>query len=354
MTAIPYSLRFFRACCVLALALSARSHAQTLKLNWTELPRIPDPTGFAGAFAGTSGGALLVAGGANFPGAMPWEGGTKAWYDSIFVLPKPGDAWLAGFKLPRAIAYGISVTTPEGVLCAGGAEARHHSRDVFLLSWRHEQIVIKAFPQLPRPLANGCGALVGHIFYVAGGTESPDATNALSCFWSLDLAEANPRWRELEPWPGSGRMLAVAGVSGEAFYLFSGVELSVGAAGKPTRNYLKSAYCFRPGQGWKAIADLPRAAAGAPSPAIEFQQQLLLVSGDDGASVNIEPKSAHPGFPREVLAYEPRTDRWTRLDPSPLSRATAPVVSWRGMAVIPSGEVKPGHRTPEVWALETP
>jgi hypothetical protein len=29
-----------------------------------------------------------------------------------------------------------------------------------------------------------------------------------------------------------------------------------------------------------------------------------------------------------------------------------PVVEWRGRAVIPGGEVRPGIRTPEVWTLD--
>ena len=53
--------------------------------GWERLPSLPDREGFAGLFAGVSGGALLVAGGANFPDAKPWEGGKKVWYDTVFV-----------------------------------------------------------------------------------------------------------------------------------------------------------------------------------------------------------------------------------------------------------------------------
>src|SRR5690242_1857271 len=95
--------------------------AESLSLNWSSLPPIPDTNGFAGPFAGVSGGALVVAGGANFPQAMPWEGGRKVWYDSVFVLPEPAGAWRSGFKLPRPVGYGVSVTTTRGILCAGGA-----------------------------------------------------------------------------------------------------------------------------------------------------------------------------------------------------------------------------------------
>ncbi len=53
---------------------------------WTKLPSLPDREGFAGSFAGSHNGALIVAGGANFPGKRPWEGGAKTWHDSVFVL----------------------------------------------------------------------------------------------------------------------------------------------------------------------------------------------------------------------------------------------------------------------------
>ena len=321
-------------------------------LNWKQLPPLPDPVGFAAPFAGVSGGALIVAGGANFPGAMPWEGGTKVWHDSIYVLSKPDGEWRTGFKLPRPVGYGVSVSTPMGIVCAGGSDARQHLRDVLTLRWVDGRIETKTLSSLPRPLANACGALLHHTLYIAGGTGSPDATNALRNFWSLNLAETNPQWRELEPWPGPARMLAVAGADGNAFYLFSGVELRGDANGKPVRHYLKDAFRFAPDQGWRQVADLPRATVAAPSPAILRDGKLLVVSGDDGGLVNFEPKSAHPGFPRDVLAYNPPADKWTRLEASPLSRATVPVVEWNGMAVIPNGEVKPARRTPEVWGLK--
>lgn len=320
-------------------------------LNWEQFTALPDPVGFAAPFAGVSGGALIVAGGANFPGAMPWEGGRKVWHDSIFVLPHPNGAWLTGFNLPRPAGYGVSVSTLWGIICAGGSDERQHLRDVFTLCWENGKIEVKPLPPLPRPLANSCGALLQHTMYLAGGTESPDATNALSNFWSLNLAEPHPQWRELEPWPGPARMLAVAGTSGDSFYLFSGAELRSDAAGRPVRRYLKDGYQFTPVKGWRRIADLPRSVVAAPSPAIAYEDKLLLVSGDDGTLVNFEPKSAHPGFPKDVLAYDPRADRWTRLGDSPLSRATVPVVEWNGLAVIPNGEAKPGRRTPEVWGL---
>jgi N-acetylneuraminate epimerase len=326
--------------------------AQSESLKWKQLPSLPDKIGFAAPFAGVSEGALIVGGGANFPGAMPWEGGTKVWYDSLFVLPKTDGPWVTGFKLPHPVGYGVSVTTKDGVLCAGGSDARQHYQDVFRLRWRDGKIETENLPSLPRAMANGCGALVGKIFYVAGGIERPDSTNALKTFWALDLGEKKPQWRQLEPWPGPARMLSVAGASKDSFYLFSGVELSGDAAGKPVRRYLKDAYYFTSGRGWKQIADLPRATVAAPSPASLHEGKLHIVSGDDGELVNFEPKSKHPGFPKDVLAYDVKADAWERIEDATVSRATAPTVEWHGMTVILNGEAKPGVRTPEVWGLK--
>jgi sialidase-1 len=318
-------------------------------LNRKQLPPLPDSSGFAGAFAGASGGALIAAGGANFPRGLPWEGGKKIWYDSIFVLPKPEAQWLTGFKLPRPMGYGVSITTSNGVICAGGGNAEKNFRDVFLLRWVDSKIETTTLPELPQPMANGCGALVGSTVYLAGGIQTPDATDTLKTFWSFDLASSQKGWHELDPWPGPGRMLAVAGTDGDAFYLFSGAELRAGADGKPIRRYLTDAYCFTPHIGWKKLSELPRAAVAAPSPAVWARGHLLIVSGDDGESVNFEPKSQHPGFPKDVLVYDPKLDQWTRWAGSEISRATAPIVEWHHQPVVVSGEIRPGYRTPQVW-----
>ncbi|MDA1277903.1 MAG: galactose oxidase [Verrucomicrobia bacterium] len=320
-------------------------------MNWSQLPKIPDREGFAAPFAGVSGGALIVAGGANITGEKWNEPFVKTWYDSVFVLTKPGGRWLRTGKLPRKTDYGVSITVNDGVLCFGGSDATQHFSSSFRLAWKSGEIKTTALPQ---PCANACGALLGHTIYIAGGIESPTATTALHTFWMLDLDAPEPIWVELDPWPGPERMLAVAGVQDGSFYLFSGAKLSADADGKPVREFLRDAYRFTPGQGWKRLADLPRAAVAAPSPAPALGSILAIFSGDDGLNVAFQPVKEHPGFPRNALLYDTKTDGWTALDNVPFSRATVPAVAWQDRVVIPNGEVRPRVRTPEVWSLRVP
>jgi N-acetylneuraminate epimerase len=235
------------------------------------------------------------------------------------------------------------------MICVGGGDATNNYRDVFCLRWVNGQIETTTLPSLPQPMANGCGALVGHKIYLAGGLATPTAANTLKTFWALDLTTDQPAWHELPPWPGPSRMMAVAATQDDTFYLFSGAEYYAGADGKPARRYLTDAYSYTPGNGWKKLSDLPRAAVAAPSPAVLSKGHLFIVSGDDGKLTNFEPKSQHPGFPKNVLVYDPVRDQWAQVNGSPLSRATAPVVEWRARAVIVNGEVRPGYRTPEIW-----
>ncbi len=322
-------------------------------LTWSELPSLPDAEGFAGPFAGTHNGTLVVAGGANFPDKMPWEGGTKVWYDRIFVLEKPDGSWREAGALPRPLGYGVSLSTSNGILCIGGSDAKQHYADCFRLQWSQGKLSTVALPSLPQACANFCGALIDNTVYVAGGLESPTATKTLKTFWSLDLSDSSARWQELEPWPGAARMLAVAAVQDKTFFLCSGTDLHADSDGKPVREYLKNAYNYRPGHGWKQIADMPRAAVAAPTPAPAMGQSTFLVlSGDDGMLVDFQPPERHPGFPKSILAYHTLTDAWRTIGVIPVGHVTTSIVRWNNRFVMPSGEIRPGKRSPIVRSID--
>ena len=348
---------YFTGIIMVALAIASTASAGDTTpaplLRWESLPPIPDREGFASPFAGSHNGALIVAGGANFPDKRPWEGGTKIWYDSVFVLTAPNQPWKTGFKLPCPVAYGVSLTTQGGIICIGGGNAKRHFQDVFRLTWDGTTIHTTPLAELPKPCAFMCGAIVNHTIYITGGIDKPDATECLNTFWSLDYADAKAQWKELDPPPQSpARMLSVAASCGGSFFRFTGARLFPGQGGKPVREYLRDAWCYTPGHGWKRLADMPRPAVAAPSPApVSARGRILVISGDDGVNVKFKPETEHPGFPRNVLAYDPAADTWNDVGQVPFSRGTVPAVPWGDRIVIPNGEARPGYRSPEVWSL---
>ncbi len=349
-------MRFFEAQTLYAVTLVVTISieivaAEPVSSGWSKLPSLPNDEGFAGMFAGTSNGALIVAGGANIPKDKWSDVFQKVWHDTIFVLDTPNGKWKSEFRLPRPRGYGLAISANNSLMCFGGSDATRHYSDSFCLEWVDGRIITKPLPSLPIPCANTCGALVQRIVYIAGGIEMPPSTTAMHNFWSLDLDAKELAWKELPTWPGPERMLAVAGASHDAFYLFSGTSLSSNSAQKPVRTYLRDAYRYKSNEGWTRISDLPRSAVAAPSPAASIGSKLIVYSGDDGVNVAFNPINAHPGFPRDGLVYDVASDSWTVQDNGPFSRATASTVVWQNDYVVPSGEVRPRVRTPEVWSL---
>lgn len=356
------------SCFLLPVIVSAQKKPAPYPMAWGQLAPIPDQFGFAGSFAGVSNNALLVAGGANFPdGGAPWTGSKKAWTDQIFVLNKPSGKWKLAGKLPQPLGYGVSITWHNKLICIGGSNASGHVAAVTALSYTNGKIIFEDWPALPQPLANTCGALIGHHMYIAGGLPAPDAKATADVFWTLDLSKPQSGWTKLETWPGPPRILSVAGSLNGVFYLFSGTGLE-DLAGTAHRKYLRDAYAYTPGKGWKKLADLPRAVVAAvPALAINGNE-LLVFGGDDGVLADSASvlKERHPGFSDAVLSYHIQTDKWTtagkiktqkRPDAAvnPNKSLWAPVtttsVIWHGNLIIPGGEVRPAVRTPRVLTL---
>lgn len=311
-------------------------------LNWSELPPIPDPRGFAGSFAGVSDGSLIVAGGTHFIDKMPWEGGTKLWYDTVHELKAPDGEWKVIGKLPKPNGYGVSLTTPNGLVIIGGGNATTHFREVVWLTRN-------SGPNLPEPCAFMAGCTHDDVIYIAGGIETPTSTSAMNTFWKLDLKKENGRWEELPPCPGKPRILACMAAADGAVHLFSGAALHAGKDGKAEREWLNDAWRYKPATGWEKLPDMPRVAVAAPSPAPVVDGKILVIGGDDGANANFEPKSKHPGFPRDVLAFDLKTQSWSKAGEVPFSLVTTNAVLWNGQIVIPGGEARPGVRSPQVW-----
>lgn len=376
--------------------------------SWDELPSLPPPAGqtralgVAGPFAGVHRDALIVAGGANFPDRLPWDGGAKVWWDDIWVLerrPDGGVGWVSDrtFRLPRPLGYGVTISTPEGLVLIGGHDVERCHAEVLLLSWdpQNREIRRAALPSLPAPLTFMSGAIIGRTIYVAGGQQAMKGAVPTNVFWALDLARAGQpgasTWRSLPSWPGPPRVLSVASAQhsarGEEFFLFSGRAPEPGRA---TR-LLTDAYAYDPRTGtWRTLPSVGGGAGvcimGAAATPVGAEA-IWVFGGDRGdlfreleahdlaiealrrklettagaARAPLEADIAarlaakrkvydrHPGFAREILAFDTRRETWRVVDTIPqASPVTTEAVKWDDAVVLPSGEIGPGIRTPRL------
>jgi N-acetylneuraminate epimerase len=316
--------------------------------EWKSIAALPDREGFAGSYAGSSHGTLLVAGGANFPDKGPAEGGVKVWYDQVFALDAVDGKWQIAGKLPRPLGYGVSISYGNAVICVGGSDASKHYADVFRLEWHAGMLLTTTLPSLPQAIANMSGALVGNVLYIVGGQATPSSTEALTTVWQIDLSSTSPRWRAAQPLPGGGRIFAVVASFDEKLWVVGGAALMQSSEGKSQRKYLIDGYFNDTTTHWHQIAELPLPVTAAASPAPSDDRGFFVLGGDDGTQVGI-PATQHQGFSNQVLHYDVQKNRWTDAGRMPAPRVTLPCVNWQGVWVLPSGERLPGVRSPQVW-----
>ncbi len=319
-----------------------------MSMRWSRIPESPNAPGVGGAFLGTSGDLLLMAGGSNFPTKPAWEGGAKVWHDTVYTIGPRNRKWTEAGKLPRPIGYGVGISIRQGLLTIGGANAERHYQDCYVLSIEEGELKVRPFPFLPRPLAYAAGALVGSKVIVAGGTERPDATAASSTAYAIDLANLTGGWKELPLWAGSGRMLAQAAGTKDTFFLFGGVALTAGAKGAE-REYLSDCHAFTLGKEWRRLAPLPRPIAAAPTPCPFVGEQALLLGGDDGTLAGKVEGAKHPGFSKKILSYDKTLDTWTEAGEAPAALLTTGCTKWNGGIAVVNGEIRPCMRSSEGW-----
>lgn len=363
--------------------LAVLSASAQTQLHYVQLPDLPvlngQPNpGVAGAFAGVSHDALLIAGGANFPNGYPWQGGTKVWHSTIYVLVREGNSyrWQSTYQLDRPRGYGASVIWNEQLICVGGNEANQRFAAVFSLCWNPSTATLdrQPLPELPMPIANLAAAVSGNRLYVFGGESDRGTEASLHVF---DLKTPANGWQKLADLPGPAR--AYAGMAAQS----NGTDQSLYVVGgRQTVNGITTiysdAYEYQISQNrWHRLPDMPSPLAAHQAIA-SGSRSLLVFGGDDGKRLQqIEalsnqvkelPEGAdkekctaernrlqinHPGFIKTVWQFRTDTKKWSVVDTLPFQTpVTTPLVRWGASVIVPSGEITPGIRTPAIWKID--
>lgn len=375
--------------CILAPGI----RAENSYFKFSLLPDLPPNTGYttqpglAGPYTGMDDGVLIVAGGANFPGKLPWEGGTKMYYDEIFILKKnTGEEYTwekTAEKIPFASAYGGAVETPNGLLCFGGNTSDECIAESWLIDYNPVTggVEINPGPALPLPLTHFAFAKVDGNVFVAGGLSELSGSSGKH-FFRLNATGSNPAdwtWETLPPWEGKPRAFAVSvGQSnGETncFYLFSGRNIQPGN----DPEILYDAHVFDPYLNqWRLVSggkqkEFPFMAGTAfPVGAAtivfssgangEMMKKQLEIEKQMAALAKMEANKAeldslqnellnhlnnHPGFGNQMMAFNTITKEIYNVGKLPgTGQVTTRAVKWGNEVFVPSGEIRPGVRTP--------
>lgn len=335
--------------------------------------------GVAGPVAGLHNNVLLVAGGSNFPDAMPWLGGSKTYYSEGTVFRRDENNALQScktFQLPFSLAYAAICSTPMGVVAAGGENEQGLRKNVLLLQWdgTDSTVAVKQLPALPFAVTNASIVFHQNKLYLAGGERARDVSNELLV---LDPGDTAAGWKSLAllPRPVSHTVLVVQSNGKEdGLYLLGGRKRNPG----DVSDLFSSVYRFDwQKKAWAEESPLPYALSAGTGVAAG-SHFILLFGGDTGETFHktevliaaigkeasdekknqltkekVAVQSSHPGFCRQVLLYDTKKKKWAPQDCIPFAApVTTTAVQWNNVVYLPCGEIKAGVRTPQILAAD--
>lgn len=373
---------------LLIMFFTVSTYAQKAKgnaMHWKIAARLPalnaqpKSLGFAGPVAGVHENVLVIAGGANFPDAMPWSGGKKKYYDDVYVYLKNKKSitlYKKIFKLPSSIAYSANCSTSQGIIYAGGENENGISNKVFLLQWDavNETVVTKNLPDLPVAVTNAAAGFHNDIVYIAGGET---VSVAVDQFYCLDMNNMAAGWKPLPaiPKPVSHAVLITQSNADHAsIYLTGGRKKNTSGISDLYSSFFK--FDILKNQ-WEEKASLPYALSAGTGIAAG-SNNILIFGGDKGetfhktekfiVAINSEKdgtekaeliqqkntlQSSHPGFSKEILMYNSESNEWAAAGCIPFdSPVTTTAVKWGDKVIIPSGEIRAGVRTPQILSAK--
>ncbi len=379
MNLIQKTIWLFAALSLGSPHLSASASDFTVRVAGT-LPALDgaENLGVAGAFIGKTGDRIVVAGGSNFSHGAVWKGGPKQFEDAIYLLAPAGDAYrcerVADAKLPMGVAHGCSAAVGRSLYCFGGQTSEGVSREVYVLTPAGTSVRVESAGPLPENFQPAAALSYKDEIYVHGVTEGANA------FWRF--SPVSGKWTSLTACPGAVRS-AGPGFAAQhngretALYLFGGRHEANGEI----RAY-SDVWEYLPAHDrWAAKSDM--AVDGRPVVVMYPEVvpygsgHVLVIGGDDGRELarraDLEraireaatPSEAealrkrlreafvgHEGFSKAVLAYHAITDTWVLLGQAETGFpvGSTAVVAEHGI-VIPSGEIRPGVRTPDVQVV---
>lgn len=324
--------------------------------------------GVAGPLTGVINDKLIIAGGANFPAGMPWDGGKKAYQKDTYIydILENGTLRLAGqFPFADSIAYGANISDGKYLYSIGGERNGTAIQDVFRYELNEQSLTRTVLPQLPIALTNAAAVKIEKVLYLIGGENSENVSDKI---YSLDLM-TDKGWEEVLtlPYPLTH---TVVGVDEDQNILVAGGR-------KRNTNAKSDMYdrVFAIDVKKKELTDLaPLPYPLAAGTAVFAKNKFIVIGGDNAStfhqveqlivdsnlSTDEDEKQrltnkkndiqrSHPGFGKEIWMLDIKTNTWNQsnslIGKSPV---TTSAILYKDLILIPSGEISAGVRTDQI------
>ncbi len=345
--------------------------------------------GVSASYAALIQGRLIVAGGANFPDKLGFEGGKKVFYDEILLFDAAKKQWKSIGKLPQASAYGVSVPLADGALWIGGCTDSTSLAAVYKVTVSDgDSLHMEVYPSLPGLMDNFAGCTIADRIFIASGSEDGKA----GCFFYTIDPRKETAWRKLPDYPGIPRtqpvMAALYADGKEWVYLLGGFFTGNGEA-EPCMATDILRYSVTD-EKWEKVGVLEDPQTGTVfslggATAMPVENRYILCMGGvnhdvfleavtaqyriaNDPSTSAEQKKAlnfefskhymtqppaYYRFNREYRLFDTQTNTWQTIDRALHgARAGATLVFDGHTFFAIQGELKPGVRSVETWKGE--
>lgn len=341
--------------------------------------------GVSAPFTAYMNDQLLVAGGCNFPGLPPSQGGKKQYYKEIYAYTPKENVWRQIGSLPNELAYGASVVYGDEWICLGGNNNEGSYGSVYVIRMHNGECNISSLPDLPAAMDNFAAVESGKKLYVAGGNTDGMARNSV---YVLDL-EKQDGWERIADFPGATRIQPqlLRGMNGTVLLLggFQGGSVTE-APVLPT-----TVYCYDPvSVSWTEKNSLPLSSVNGEPLAmvggfgVNINDSTLLIGGgvdrviftealdaerqislarEKGETIRVDSLIAakksyltHPvewyAFNSDIYILHLKSNEWEYAGTFPQSARAGAGAAMQGQTLyVVDGELKPGVRTDEVNAI---
>lgn len=347
---------------------------EALEIDWQVANHLPAQDGdahigVAGPLTGVLGNKLIIAGGANFPNGMPWEGGSKHYQKEAYVYKLEDGKVELETKIPfvDSLAYAANISDANYLYSIGGERNGIATTDVYRYALKDLQLVREALPVLPIPLTNAAASILNNSIYVIGGENADLVSDQI---YELNLDEEVPVWKAVYTLPKAMSHAVVSADNQNNIWIAGGRKRNA----NQRSDMYKEVYTFDvKKKELKSTVDLPYALAAGT--ALFIAPYFVLFGGDDASTfhqveslmgaINLEKDAnkkdsliqeknslqrGHPGFKSTVWAINTEKKevwrQWTDLKGE--SPVTTTALLHNKQIIIPSGEVKAGIRTNQI------